>query len=347
MPEEIPNRKYRTIDLFAGIGGIRLGFEKFGFKTVFANDYDTYCKQTYDRNFMDTPLTLADITKVKVEELPDFDILLGGFPCQPFSVAGYRKGFNDEKGRGDLFFYIARIIEQRQPMGFMLENVRHLETHDKGNTYKIIKKTLENLGYHIKHKILNGMEYGNLPQNRERIYIIGFKDKDIMNRFAFPNKISLEKSVSDVLLPENEVEEKFYYNGKPLYDRIKDDVTEQGKVYQWRRHYVRKNKSGVCPTLTANMGTGGHNVPIIIDNRGIRKLTPRECLRLQGFKDDYTLGDISLGRAYKQIGNSVNVTVVERIAKKMFFALEKLDQLDEVDISLSNIDTSSLVESVA
>lgn len=319
-PVNKKSKKYTTIDLFAGVGGIRLGFEKAGFETVFANDFEPKCANTYDLNFSDTPLTVGDITQISTEDVPDCDIVLGGFPCQAFSIAGYRKGFKDEKGRGNLFFDVARIIEAKQPKAFLLENVKNLYTHDHGNTFKIIRQTLEDLGYQVKYKVLNSMEYGNVPQNRERVYIVGFKDPAKLELFNFPEPIPLKKTILDIL--EKDVDDQYYYNGKPLYDRIKEDVNEKGRVYQWRRQYVRENKKGVCPTLTANMGTGGHNVPIVLDDKGIRKLTPRECFRIQGFPDSYKLPtDISNAALYKQAGNSVSTTVIERIAKEIAKAL--------------------------
>ena len=310
---------FKTLDLFAGIGGIRLGFEKAGFETVFANDFEKACEKTYNLNFETTKLTIEDIRKIGIDDLPEFDFLLGGFPCQSFSIAGYRKGFND-KDRGNLFFDIVRILENRKPSGFLLENVKNLKGHDNGKTFKIIEKTLKDLGYHIKTKILNSMEYGNVPQNRERIYIVGFKNKQYIDRFEFPEKIKLRLKITDIL--ENKVDEKYYYNGKPLYKKIKNDIKKQGKVYQWRRKYVRENKKGVCPTLTANMGTGGHNVPIIKDRKGIRKLTPRECASLQGFSKDYKIPKLADSALYKQFGNSVTVTVIEAIGKQMKRAIE-------------------------
>ena len=311
----------RTIDLFAGIGGIRLGFEKAGFTTVYANDFDEFCKFTYDLNFKDVKLHIADITKINADSLPDFDYLLGGFPCQAFSVAGYRHGFDDKKGRGNLFIDIARILEVKQPKGFLLENVKNLEAHDNGNTFKVIIETLEKLGYHIKHKVLNSMDYGNVPQTRERIYIVGFKDKEITNNFKFPDKITRTVKIQDLL--EENVDKKYYYNDKPLYEKLKGQINKTDTVYQWRRIYVRENKSKVCPTLTANMGMGGHNVPIINDGKGIRKLTPLECLRFQGYPTDYKLPTgIGDSRLYKQIGNSVTTAVIEAIAKEMKKAIE-------------------------
>jgi DNA (cytosine-5)-methyltransferase 1 len=322
-PEEIRTKNikhgFKTIDLFAGVGGIRLGFEKAGFKTVFANDLEPRCKDTYDLNFKDSKLIIEDIRNVGIDDLPKFDFLLGGFPCQAFSIAGYRQGFKDEKGRGNLFFDIARILDARRPEGFLLENVKNLKSHDSGKTFKVIQETLEDLGYHVKTKVLNSMEYGNIPQNRERVYIVGFKNKNYSDKFEFPTPVKLSVKIIDLL--EKTVPEKYYYNKKPLFEKLKGSVKEEGKVYQWRRQYVRENKSGVCPTLTANMGTGGHNVPIIKDKKGIRKLTPLECARIQGFPSNYRLPKLADSALYKQFGNSVSVPVIEAVGKQMMRAM--------------------------
>jgi len=311
--------KLRTIDLFAGVGGIRLAFEKEGFGTVFANDFDKSSKETYDLNFREPKLLVEDIWKVNIRDLPDFDILLGGFPCQAFSIAGYRKGFRDDKGRGNLFFRIAEILEERKPQAFLLENVKNLKGHDKGKTFKVIKKTLEKLGYSIKSKVLNSRIHGNIPQNRERIFIVGFLDKKKAKSFEFPKEIKLTKNFRQ--FTANEAEDKYYYNNKPLYDRIKEDINSEETVYQWRRKYVRANKKGVCPTLTANMGLGGHNVPIIKNHKGIRKLTPKECFLLQGFPKNFKLPNLADSKLYHQAGNSVTVPVIRRIAEKMRLVL--------------------------
>lgn len=321
MQRRVKLKKTLTaIDLFAGIGGIRMGFEKNGFKTVFSNDYDPYCKATYDINFKDAKLTVADITKVKSGDLPKFDVLCAGFPCQPFSIAGYRRGFLDT-GRGDLFFEIVRILRDKKPAVVFLENVKNLKSHDGGKTFNIISDALEDLGYHVKVKILNSMEYGNVPQNRERVYIVGFKSRRSYDAFDFPEPIKLTKKISSIL--EKNVDSKYYYNNSILHDELEKVIKKENIVYQWRRIYVRENKSGVCPTLTANMGMGGHNVPLIKDKKGIRKLTPRECARLQGFPEKYKLPDsLTDTKLYKQFGNSVTVSVIERVAKQIFKALE-------------------------
>lgn len=319
MNKKVKN-KLKTIDLFAGVGGIRLGFERAGFETVFANDFEAKCKHTYDLNFKTSKLVVEDIRKIKIDDLPKFDFLLGGFPCQAFSIAGYRQGFKDEKNRGNLFFDIAKIIEKRKPTGFLLENVKNLASHDGGRTFTIIQDVLKDLGYHVKFKVLNTMEYGNVPQNRERVYIVGFKNKKHADNFEFPDKVKLTKKVTDIL--EKNVDSKYYYDGKPLFKKLKDEVKEIGKVYQWRRQYVRENKKGVSPTLTANMGTGGHNVPIIKDKKGIRKLTPRECASIQGFPTTYKLPNLADSALYKQFGNSVSVPVIEAVAKQIVKALK-------------------------
>lgn len=308
-------KEFRTLDLFAGVGGIRLGFERAGFKTIFANDFDETCKETYDLNFSEPKLTIKDIWKVEIKDIPEFDILLGGFPCQAFSIAGYRKGFQD-KEKGNLFFRIVEILEARKPEAFLLENVKNLKGHDKGKTFKIIKEALESLGYTIRVEVLNSMEYGNIPQNRERIFIVGFLDKSKAEAFEFPKKILLTKNFRE--FTAEEAEKKYYYNDKPLYERIKNDINSQDTVYQWRRKYVRANKKGVVPTMTANMGLGGHNVPIILNHKGIRKLTPKECFMLQGFPKDFKLpANLSDAKLYHQAGNSVTVPVIERIAVQM------------------------------
>ncbi len=307
-------KNLRTIDLFAGIGGVRLAFEKAGFHTVFANDFEQKCAETYDINFSAPKLTIDDIRNIKIKDLPNFDLLLGGFPCQPFSVAGKMKGTDDE--RGTLFYEIVEILKTKKPLGFFLENVKNLRGNRFKDTFERMIYQLEILGYDVRYTVLNSMEYGNVPQNRERVYIVGFlKSTGLIKKFSFPGKLKRVKTIEDIL--EKEVSEQYYYKNKPLFEKLKDFPFKQGLVYQWRRKYIRENKSGVCPTLTANMGTGGHNVPIVFDGKGIRKLTPRECATLQGFPKSFILPNIADSYLYKQMGNSVSVPVVTRIAQNM------------------------------
>ena len=311
----------KVISLFTGVGGIDLPFEKFNCKIVFANDFDANAVVTYNENF-ETKAKLGDITKIDPKTIPDGDILIGGFPCQPFSVAGYRKGFDDT--RGTLFFNVANILKEKKPSVVMLENVKNLVSHDNGNTIQVIINTLKELGYYVKHAVLNACEYGNMPQNRERIYIVGFLDIDAYRNFVFPDPIPLTKTLFDVIDFKNKVDNKYYYT-KTKYPKIlkafEKISLEEGTVYQWRRVYVRSNKSGCVPCLTANMGTGGHNVPLVYTKYGLRKLTPKECFNVQGFPADFKLPDISDAHLYKQAGNSVCVGVIERIVNNILEAL--------------------------
>lgn len=309
----------KTLDLYAGIGGIRLGFENAGFQTVFSNDIEPACKITFDLNFNTIPLTIGDIGAIKPSTLPNFDFLLAGFPCQPFSIAGYRKGFEDTE-RGNQFLNIVKILKEKKPLGFLLENVKNLKNHDGGKTFKVIEDALTSLGYHIKSQVMNSADYGNVPQNRERIYIVGFKNKKFIDNFEFPKPTKLNVTIADIL--ETDIPEKYYYKNSALYPKLKESITKKDTVYQWRRQYVRENKRGVVPTLTANMGTGGHNVPLILDKKGIRKLTPKECLNAQGFPKKYKIPkNLSDSKLYKQAGNSVTVTVIEKVAKNIVKAM--------------------------
>lgn len=310
---------------FAGVGGIELGFQQNGFKTVYANEIDSNAAKTYELNF-DLKVDNRPIQKVNPDtDVPKVDVILAGFPCQSFSIAGYQKGFDDEKN-GHLFFDLAKIIEKKKPRAVFLENVKNLLSHDNGNTYRVISKTLQELGYYVKHQVLNAMEYGNIPQNRERIYIVAFRRKDNFKNFEFPEPIKLTTKLSDIIDFDKKVEDKYYYseNNCQFFEKLRSQIKSSNTVYQWRRVYVRENKSNVCPTLTANMGGGGHNVPLVLTKFGIRKLTPHECFNLQGFPKDYRLPtDMAQTHLYKQAGNSVVVTVISRIAKNIYDVLSK------------------------
>ena len=309
--------------LFAGIGGICLGFKNAGAEVIWANDNDKHAFKTYTENFPNTVFDKRSIVDIPTNEIPDHDILTGGFPCQAFSIAGYQNGFNDD--RGNLFFQIERILIEKDEKTkvIFLENVKNLETHDNKRTFKIINSKLLNAGYYIKSKVLNTADYGNLPQNRERIYIVGFRDRTLCENFNFPKKIKLTKTIHDIVNISERKPVYYYYNEKSqYYEMLKSEVTKFETVYQLRRVYVRENKSNICPTLTANMGTGGHNVPIIRDNYGIRKLTPRETFMLQGFPENFKFPKgMARSHLYKQIGNSVSVTVIQRIAENIIKVL--------------------------
>ena len=295
-----------TIDLFAGCGGIYQGMESAGFRTVFANDINPDCKPTWDINF-DTPLTVKDLTTIEHTDLPDFDCLTGGFPCQPFSMAGKRLGFNDT--RGTLFFKIAELIHHKRPQAFLLENVKQLYHHDEGRTFKTILRVLqEDLGYDVHYKVLNTLNYG-VPQNRERVFIVGFKDKV---DFSFPDPVPLTVSVKDLL--DDEVGEEYYYReNHKHYGVISRHVTDEDKVYQWRWSYVRENKKNVCPTILAS-----NMQPTLIKVKdGIRTITPREGFRLQGFPDTFKIPDLSDRKLFHQIGNSVSVPVIKALGDEI------------------------------
>lgn len=374
-------KKYSVGSLFAGVGGICLGFknaktEKSSYELIWANEFDKYAAETYRTNFSHN-LLVGDIKYVLHPEMVEneiersyfeklheqilekpLDILNGGFPCQAFSIAGSQKGFDDE--RGNLFLNIIDLIEQLgekfyKPRVLFLENVKNLKSHDHGNTYKIIKQKLEDCGYTIFEKIINTMDYTDIPQNRERIYIIGLlNDKDVKKFKVFDNiekynrkkakkeKEELIKSIIDYKLSKDSNEKYFYTknkypnyfmtddefekSGKGVKINLDEQITEKYQFYQCRRGmYVRKNKSDVCPTLTANMGTGGHNVPLIKCKDGIRKLTPAETFKLQGFPvgKGYKLPEKFNGKPYpdsqlyKQAGNAVSVPVIEMLATEI------------------------------
>lgn len=329
MTESVSSAPFTGDAFFAGVGGIELGFEQTGkLRIVYANEFDKNARTTYALNNPDIPLDGRDIHDVKTDEIPDCDVMMGGFPCQAFSVAGYRKGFADD--RGDLFFEMLRMVNAKKPRVVFVENVKNLVNHDKGNTFKVIKEALTENNYYIKWKVLNGKDYGNVPQNRERIYVTAFKYKSDCDKFVFPEPVKLTKTLHDVIDFHGKKDEKYYYRkGKqPFYDKLVPEITSQDTLYQWRRQYVRANKSNVSPTLTANMGTGGHNVPLLLTDSGeIRKLTPKETFNVQGYPQDFKLpDDTANGQLYKQAGNSVVVPVIHRIAENVMNVISDDDQ---------------------
>lgn len=309
-------------ELFAGIGGIGLGFEKAGSSIVWANEQDAKAAVTYRANFPKTHFIesrMEEVDDATIASLPPIDVLTGGFPCQAFSVAGKREGFDDV--RGNVFFDILRYLRILQPQAVFLENVKNLVSHDGGNTFTVIKAKLKAFGYHLTYKVMNTADYTDVPQNRERIYIIGFKNEAHAKAFKWPEPTHKVRGIRELL--ESNVDEAYFYDKSKYHAQLQAEMTNPDTLYQWRRVYARENKSNLCPTLTANMGTGGHNVPLVLDGGRIRKLTPRECVRFQGYPEDYKLLEDVLGKAalYKQIGNSVSVPVVELLAKEMMRVL--------------------------
>ncbi len=294
------------VELFSGTGGFSLGLKNIG-KTIWANDIETSSEIIYNQNF-DIKLTRQDIHKIKVDEIPSMDILTGGFACQGFSIAGQRKGFNDV--RSDVFWKMISIIKHHKPRFVIIENVKNLLTHNSGDSFKLVEKSINDIDYKIKYKVFNSSDFG-VRQNRERIYIVCFRDEDDYKKFKFIN-------IEPVNLPvfETDVNDKYYYTDKyKCFDLLKEEIIKKDTFYQYRRVYVRENKSGICPTLVSCMGTGGHNVPLILDDKGIRKLTPRECFNLQGFPSSYKLEGLSDSQLYKLVGNAITVQVAEYIGK--------------------------------
>ena len=328
-------KPYTVGGLFSGVGGIEQGFINNDFKVLWSNDIDEPSSKTFKQNF-DHQHILQDIHTLKGKDLNPVDVLVGGFPCQAFSIAGYRKGFDDN--RGNLFFEILRLVKElkKRPKVLFLENVKNFYTHDHGNTFATVHKELEKNGYCVFHKVLNTSSITKVPQNRERTFIICFDEgagaildpsQKMTQKFIqiFPPKEIKKTDSIRKYLEKKEVEDRFFYGEeKYMYKELKDTIKSKDTVYQWRRQYVRENKSNVCPTLTANMGTGGHNVPLIMNDDGrYRKLTPRECFNLQGFPKSYKLpNDIPVSQLYKQAGNSVTVRIIEVLAGLIKEALD-------------------------
>lgn len=327
----------KLIDLFAGTGAFSFAFKrvfKDDIQIVYANDINKYSKIIYDLNCnydKGHELVLKDINVVNIkEEIPEHDILTGGFPCQPFSIAGRKEGFKDD--RSNVFWKICEILEYRKPMYVFLENVKNLLTHDKGNTFRIIRENIEKRGYYIKYKVLNTARITGIPQHRERLYIFCTLDKGIYEKFNFEFEEIKKRDMKEFLIDESneKVSDKYYYDERSkIWGMIEEGVKREDTFYQYRRTYIRENKSKECPTLTANMGTGGHNVPLILINKRIRKLTPRECFNLQGFPNDdgddneeYKIPEkVADSHLYKLAGNAVSVPIVTLLAERLKLCL--------------------------
>ncbi len=302
--------------LFSGIGGIDLGFIQSGFDIAWANEIDPHACITYRHNFPDTILIEGDIRKIDENKLADIDVLAAGFPCQPFSVMGYRRGFKDP--RGNLFFELARIIDRKKPRIVFLENVKNLVYHDNGKTFLVIYSALAELGYSVRYKIVNAVDV-NIPQNRARIFIVGFLDPGDCDVFSFPEFENLTKTIDDILDRTVKHDDSYYYDsGNRYYQQLDMRMKGMSGIYRIDDSGVAMKKYKIWPTLKANMGTYHDRVPIIRDRFGIRKLTPRECLDFQGYPADFGFKGIPIESAYKQIGNSVRVPVIKRIAEKIY-----------------------------
>lgn len=317
----------RLIDLFAGIGGIRIGFEAAGGKSVFSSEWDKAAQNTYETNFKELPF--GDITKIKPSEIPSFDILLAGFPCQPFSQAGKKLGLADT--RGTLFFDIAKIVEHHRPRVVFLENVKRFKSHDGGRTLETIKGILEDLGYEIHIKVLNAKDFG-VPQNRERIYIIGFLGK---TSFKFPQPSGKKIKLGDIL--EKNVDPKYTISDKLWagHQRRKKEHAKKGNGFGYT---LFNNDSEYTSTISARYYKDGSEILIEQKGKNPRKLTPREAARLQGFPDSFKI-PVSDTQAYRQFGNSVAVPVIKAIAKEV---MKALDGLRETKTELQKIDIEKI-----
>ena len=305
---------FTFIDLFAGVGGIRIAFEKLKGDCVFTSEWDKFSQITYEANFKDKPD--GDITKIKVQDIPKHDILLGGFPCQPFSNAGLKQGFDDT--RGTLFFDVARIIDYRKPSMILLENVKGFVNHDKGRTMKIVTETLEELGYNVFYKVLNARDFG-VPQNRERIYIVGINKRKLGSiGFVFPTPPYKEVRVGDIL--ETKVDDKYTLSNK-LWQGHKRRLKEHRAKGNGFGYSLFSRESKYTSTISARYYKDGSEILIEQKGKNPRKLTPREAARLQGFPDNFKI-PVSDAQAYKQFGNSVAVPVVTAVAREMIKILD-------------------------
>lgn len=315
---------FKFIDLFAGIGGIRLGFESVGGHCVFSSEFDEDACKTYEANFHEHPA--GDITKIDAKDIPDFDILLGGFPCQAFSIIGKKEGFANETC-GTLFFEIERILKEKRPKAFLLENVKNLKSHDNGNTYKVIKSHLLNLGYNVYESVLNSLDYG-VPQRRERIFIAGFLNNV---RFSFPQPVPINqrKNLSDIL--EKNVDKKYYVN-----PRIRESRLSRIKDKNYPKPYIsHENMAGsVTPHPYSSCLRAGASANYILINDE-RRPTEREMLRIQGFPDTYKIV-LPYGKIKKQCGNSVSVPVIAAIAREMIKSLKRFEEFGEEEALDSN-----------
>ena len=301
--------------LFAGIGGIDLGFEQAGLETAWANEMDVDACKTYRINFPHTRLIEGDVRQLNPPDLSYVDVLTAGFPCQPFSVCGQKKGFDD--ARGNLFFEIMRIADALQPPVIFLENVANLTDHDNGRTFNTIHNELVSRDYFIRYIMADACDYG-IPQHRTRTYLVAFKSQKACDAFKFPDKCELQKYVFDVIDKTARSNDRYYVaEGSYEYNRLIAAIKDDNQIYRFSDYGIQAGKDGISFTLKANMGTWKNRVPYIKDNFGIRKITPYECLALQGFPRDFAFPDIPITSAYKQCGNTVCVPVIKKIAENL------------------------------
>lgn len=307
---------YSVVSLFAGIGGICLGFKQAGFEIIWANEKDHAACLTYRHNFGSNYLVEEDIRNISETCIPHTDILVAGFPCQSFSAAGAGRGFSDP--RGTLFFEVIRVAKAIQPRVIFLENVENLMEHDSGRTFQTIYSSLVELGYIIRYQAMATHEYANIPQTRRRIYIVAFADLDISDRFRFPEPIPLTSKVMEWIKSDERKPDIYYYSEDTSFDRyIRNTVTDRRYIYRVFNGAARVLTNSKCPTLTASMSTP-RNAAVLRDDFGVRRLTLKESLKFQGFPVGfYFPNTIKIHDAYKQIGNSVSVPVIRRIAEEI------------------------------
>lgn len=311
-------KKYTVGSMFSGIGGICLAFINAGCKIIWANEIDKYACETYRLNFGSDYLVEGDIQGIDVNSIPQFDILTAGFPCQAFSSVGLQQGFKDP--RGNLFFETARVINAIKPKVVFLENVANLIKHDDGKTFEVIKKTLQVLKYHVTYQVMNAKEYGNLPQQRNRIYIVAFKNKEYLQKFKFPNMVPLTINAFDLFDKEKQ-DEKYYLEGHKMWPFMMEYMKDKKRVYRFTDWGLSHSMEGICPTLLAAMGSRFERIPFFYDGYSVRLITPREAARLQGFPETFVLPKENEKQVYKQIGNSVAVPVVYKIAHNILCVL--------------------------
>lgn len=306
----------RVGSLFSGIGGIDTAFVQSGFDIVFANEFDKDACATYRKNFPSTNLIECDIRKLEANLLPDVDVLTAGFPCQPFSICGKQLGFGDE--RGNLFFEIMRIADVKRPNAIFLENVANLVKHDNGRTFNIICNELLKRKYNISYKVTDACDY-DIPQHRTRTYITAFKSGIQLNTFRFPEKRASQRRILDVIDINSKAEEKYYLEKSSFnYQKLVRTIKDENQIYRFSDYGIQMSKDGISFTLKANMGTWPNRVPYVKDKYGIRKISPKECLALQGFPKNFVFPNISEASMYKQCGNTVCVPVVKMFADEIF-----------------------------